>query len=69
MPETFLTIEKFGARVKVEDKEVAHYAVQVDPVKKEVSCWIASEAGKVRESLDTIILGFHMIDKLFFFWN
>jgi len=50
MPETFLTIEKFGARVMVEDKEVAHYAVQVDPVKKEVSCWIASEAGKVRES-------------------
>jgi len=30
----------------VEDKEVQHYAIHADPVKKEVSCWIASEAGK-----------------------
>jgi len=39
-------IWKHGARVMVEDKEVQHYAMHVDPVKKEVSCWIASEAGK-----------------------
>jgi len=47
--ETSITLGKFGARVMVEDKEVEHYAIHVDPVKKEVSCWIASEAGKVRE--------------------
>ena len=56
MPETCVTFGKFGARVMVEDQEVQHYAMHIDPVKKEVSCWIASEAGKVRELLDTWIL-------------
>jgi hypothetical protein len=37
---------ELGARVMVEDEEVQHYAINVDPVKREVSCWIASEAGK-----------------------
>jgi len=46
MPETCVTFGKFGARVMVEDQEVQHYAMHIDPVKKEVSCWIASEAGK-----------------------
>ena len=49
MPETCITFGKIGARVTVEDKEIQHYAMHVDPVKKVVSCWIASEAGKVRE--------------------
>ena len=35
----------------IEDKEIQHYAINVDQDKKEISCWIASEAGKVRESL------------------
>ena len=49
MPETCITFGEFGARVMMENNEVEHYAMQVDPVKKEVSCWIASEAGKVRQ--------------------
>ena len=49
MPETCITFGQFGARVMVEDQEVQHHAMHIDPVKKEVSCWIASEAGKVRE--------------------
>lgn len=55
MSETSITFGEFGARVMIEDEEVPHYAISVDPVKKEVSCWIASEAGKVRVSLDTLI--------------
>lgn len=38
----------------IEDQEVRHYDMHVDPVKKEASCWIASEAGKVRDSLFTV---------------
>jgi hypothetical protein len=53
MPETCITFGELGARVMVEDKEIQHYAMHVDPIKKEVSCWIASETGKVRELLDT----------------
>ena len=41
----------------IEDEEIPHYATHVDPVKKEVTCWIASEAGKVRESLFTMTSG------------
>ena len=48
MPETCIRYGEYGARVMIEDKEVQHYAMHVDPVKKEVSCWIASEVGKVR---------------------
>ena len=43
----------------VEDKEVQHYAMHVDPAKKEVSCWIASEAGKVRELLLRTLFSYH----------
>ena len=42
----------------IEDKEVQHYAIHVDPAKKEVSCWIASEAGKVCEFLFAIVILF-----------
>ena len=51
MPETCIKLGELGARVMIENKEIEHYAVHVDPVKKEVSCWIASEAGKVRKPL------------------
>ena len=51
MPETCVRFREHGARVLIEDKEIDHYAIHVDPDKKEVSCWIASEANKVRESL------------------
>lgn len=39
-----------GARITIQEKEVPHFAIHVDSEKKEVSCWIASEEGKVRES-------------------
>jgi hypothetical protein len=55
MPETCIRFGEFGARVMIEDKEVQHYAMHVDPAKKEVSCWIASEAGKVREPLFSLL--------------
>lgn len=51
MSETCIRFGEFGARVMIEDEEVQHYAMHIDPAKKEVSCWIASEAGKVREFL------------------
>ena len=35
----------------IEDKEIEHYDIHVDPAKKAVTCWIVSEANKVRESL------------------
>ena len=54
MPETCIRFGEFGARVMIENKEIQHYATNVDPAKKEVSCWIASEEGKVRESLFAI---------------
>jgi hypothetical protein len=50
-PETCVRFRGHGARVMIEDKEIEHYAIHVDPAKKEVSCWIASEANKVREYL------------------
>ena len=51
MPETYLTFGGHNARVMIEDKEIPHYAINVDPEKKEVTCWIASEAEKVCEYL------------------
>ena len=51
MPETCIRFGEHGARVMIEDKEIQHYAIHIDQDKKEVSCWIASEAGKVRDSL------------------
>ena len=54
MPDTCIKFGELGARVMIENKEVEHYNIYVDPVKKEVSCWIASEAGKVRESPFTL---------------
>ena len=49
MPETCIRFGKHGARVKIEDEEIQHYDIQVDRDEKEVTCWIASEAGKVWE--------------------
>jgi hypothetical protein len=54
MPETCICFGEFGARVMIENKEVQHHAMHVDPTKKEVTCWIASEEGKVREPLFAI---------------
>ena len=51
MPETCIGFGGHCARVMIEDKEIPHYAIHIDQAKKEVSCWIASEVGKVRESL------------------
>ena len=52
--ETCVKFGKFGVRVMIEDKEIQHYSIHVDAAKKEVNCWIASEAGKVREYLFAI---------------
>ena len=49
MPETCIKFGKHGARVMIEDREVEHYAIEVNPDMKEVTCWIPSEEGKVRE--------------------
>jgi len=46
MSETCIRFGEFGARVMIEDEEVPHYAMHIDPVRREVSCWIASEVGK-----------------------
>ena len=51
---TCIKFGEHGARVEIEDKEIPHYDMHVDPAKKEVSCWIPSEAGKVRGSLFAI---------------
>ena len=50
MPETCIKFGEHGARIMIEEKEVPHFAIDVNSEKKEVSCWIASEEGKVRES-------------------
>ena len=50
MPETCIKFGQHGARITIQEKEVPHFAIDVDSEKKEVSCWIASEEGKVRES-------------------
>ena len=61
MSETCIKFGEYGARVLIEDREIAHYASHVDVTKKEVSCWIPSEEGKVRESLFVIEILFILI--------
>ena len=56
MSETCIWFGQHSARVMIEEKEVPHFAMDVDPAEKEVSCWIASEAGKVRRSLFSTFL-------------
>jgi hypothetical protein len=45
-----LQFKQFSAHVKVDGKALECYSTWVDKRAKHVSCWIASEAGKV--SLD-----------------
>jgi hypothetical protein len=40
--------QAINARVKVDNKELPEYDVQVDEGEKQVSCWIPSETGKAR---------------------
>ena len=47
--ETCIKFGEHSARVMIENKEVPHFDMHVDPEKREVSCWLASEEGKVRE--------------------
>ena len=47
MSETCIKLGVHGARVMIDNKEIPHYAIQVNPEKKEVSCWIESQAEKV----------------------
>ena len=54
MSETCIKIGEYSARVLIEGREIVHYASHVDVVKKEVSCWVPSEEGKVCESLFVI---------------
>jgi hypothetical protein len=44
--------------VMIEEKEIPHYAMHVDLAKKEISCWIASEAEKVGGSLFSLMILF-----------
>ena len=54
MSETCIKFGEYSARVLIEGREIVHYASHVDVVKKEVSCWVPSEEGKVCESLFVI---------------
>ena len=48
LEETCIKLGVHGARVLIENKEIPHYATtQVDREKKEVSCWVESQADKV----------------------
>ena len=47
LEETCIKLGVHGARVLIENKEISHYATQVDREKKEVSCWVESQADKV----------------------
>ena len=51
--ETCIKWGEYGARVLIENKKIPHYNIKVDPEKKEVTCWIASEEEKVCESFFT----------------
>jgi len=42
-----LEFKKFAAFIKVDGQELECHALSVDKEKKHVSCWIASEVGKV----------------------
>lgn len=41
------TFQAFHATIRVDDKDLPEYDVQVDDKEKQVSCWIPSEVGKV----------------------
>jgi hypothetical protein len=56
MPENSIRFGEHGARVMIEDEEIEHYAIDLNPAKKEVICWIASEEGKVRNSKYILII-------------
>lgn len=47
-PPTSVKLGDYTARVLVEGQEVGHYKADVDEEKKVATCWIASEAEKVR---------------------
>lgn len=47
MSKSRLEFKKFSAAIKVDGKELECYAVLDDKSGKSVSCWIASEEGKV----------------------
>lgn len=44
-----LSYKSYQAWIKIDGKESQCYSTDVDHAKKTVTCWIASEAGKVRQ--------------------
>jgi len=50
-----LTYADFKVSVLIDGKEIPHYGIETNEEKREVSCWIASEAGKVTNSLPSSI--------------
>jgi hypothetical protein len=54
MSETCIKFGGHGARVMIEHHETPHYKIHVDEEKKEVTCWVESQAEKVCESLFTM---------------
>jgi hypothetical protein len=53
--ETCIKFGEQGARVMIENNETPHYKIHVDEEKKEVTCWVESQAEKVCEFLFTMI--------------
>ena len=45
-----MTLCDYEAWIVVDGQEVEHYGIEVDDTSKEVTCWVASTEGKVRES-------------------
>ena len=53
MVETCAKLGEHGARVMIENNLTPHYEIYVDREKKEVTCWVESQAEKVFEPLFT----------------
>jgi hypothetical protein len=54
MSETCIKFGEHGARFMIENEEIPHYEAHVDAEKKEVTCWVESQAEKVCEFLFTM---------------
>lgn len=47
--------------IEVDGKQVPYYSREHDEDKKEVTCWIESEAGKVRFSLSSVLFSLFLL--------
>jgi hypothetical protein len=51
-----LQLNNFSAWISVDDVELQQYAIEYSKDGKQATCWIPSEAGKVRQPFFTAIL-------------